>query len=181
MPNGFVFKPSAPTLALITRTFALVCFISTVKYFFFFLIHTSFKFSSFSFSSKFDLFVSQEIVDYRHRLRSLPLPDTSGHLLVICFKSIKMRWGIVGHRRSLIHITLTLVMLMLTAELSHGFLKHLSHREARKLVKLALAASFFTPPGVGVLPIPLPLPIPFSIESVKPPIIHPFHPGFPIL
>uniref|UniRef100_T1L0C5 Uncharacterized protein n=1 Tax=Tetranychus urticae TaxID=32264 RepID=T1L0C5_TETUR len=59
---------------------------------------------------------------------------------------------------------------MISSTSSHRF----SHREARKLFKLLFAASLFAPPGFGVLPIPLPVPVPFAVESVKPPIIHPF-------
>ena len=44
--------------------------------------------------------------------------------------------------------------------------KSISHREGKKLMKLALAASLFSPPGFGILPIPLPVPLPVSIESV---------------
>ena len=53
----------------------------------------------------------------------------------------------------------------------------LSGRESRKLIKLILAASLLAPPGFGVLPIPIPVPVPFAVESVKPPIIHPFPHG----
>lgn len=57
---------------------------------------------------------------------------------------------------------------------SNAYAHRLSHREARKLVKLILAAALLAPPGFGVVPLPLPVPVPFAIESVKPPIIHPF-------
>lgn len=50
----------------------------------------------------------------------------------------------------------------------------LTHREARKLLKMILTAAVLSPPGIGVVPVPLPVPIPFTIETVKPPIVHPF-------
>lgn len=50
-------------------------------------------------------------------------------------------------------------LLIFGCTFTNAILRHLSHREGRKLVKLALAASLFTPPGFGILPIPLPVPV----------------------
>lgn len=74
----------------------------------------------------------------------------------------------------LIGIGLLIVFLTVIYFTPNTSAHRLSHREARKLVKLILAAALLAPPGFGVVPLPLPLPVPFAIESVKPPIIHPF-------
>lgn len=77
-------------------------------------------------------------------------------------------------------VTILVITTLLLTSTPNTFAHRLSHREARKLLKLIFAASLFAPPGFGVLPIPLPVPVPFAVESVKPPIIHPFpaHSGF---
>ena len=74
-------------------------------------------------------------------------------------------------------LPLSLALILLISSLTFhdiGAHKLLNRREAKKLLKMLFAASFLTPTGFGVVPIPIPLPVPFAVESVKPPILHPF-------